>query len=88
MTDPHVYFRSPSNDRMCYPCFRYDLTDIDVKHADNMPYQIKKVYLVTYITDDPDDDMSEELLSHFRYAKFVRSYMADNLNHFVYQIFF
>lgn len=88
MPVPHVYFRSPSSERMVYPCFRYDLDDIDIKSADNMPYKTTKAYLVTYITDDPDDDMSEALFSAFQHIKFVRPYTADNLNHFVYKIFY
>lgn len=85
---PYVYFRAPSEDRMYYPCFRYDLTEIHTKHADNKVYMSKKGYLVTYITDLPDDDMSKQLFETFDNIRFDRSYIADGLNHFVYKIFY
>lgn len=84
----NVYFQPPSSFRMFYPCFRYELSDIDKKSADNCAYMKKKAYSVTYITYDPDDDLSDELFDTFRMIRFDRHYTAENLHHFVYKIYY
>lgn len=83
-----VYFQPPSSFKMGYPCFRYELTDLDVIHANNMPYKWDKAYLVTYISYDPDDDMIEEMLSSFKHIRFDRHYEADGLHHYTYKIYY
>ena len=84
----NVYFQPPSSFQMLYPCFRYELSDIDKKSADNRVYMKKKAYSVTYITYDPDDDLSDELFDAFQMIRFDRPYVADNLHHFVYKIYY
>ncbi len=84
----NVYFQPPSSFQMVYPCIRYELDEIDAKHADNRIYMKKKAYLVTYISDDPDDDLSDDMLVRFPLIRFDRHYTADNLHHFVYKIYY
>ena len=84
----NVYFQPPSSFQMIYPCIRYELDEIDAKHADNRVYTKKKAYLVTYVTEDPDDDLSDEMFGAFQMIHFDRHYTADNLHHFVYKIYY
>lgn len=84
----NVYFQTPPSFQMSYPCFRYELDKIDVRYADNVAYKKKKAYLVTYISYDPDDDLSEEMFDAFQLIHFDRPYTADNLHHFVYKIYY
>ena len=84
----NVYFQPPSDTAMEYPCFVYHLEELDVKYADNGVYLILDKYCVKYITDDPDDNKAAEMLSEFKHCKFDRPYVADNLHHFVYNLYY
>lgn len=83
----HVYFQPPASVKMKYDAIRYELDDIVVKHADNAPYHATRRYRVTLITRDPDTRLSDEL-SKLPLTQFNRFYTADNLNHYVYIIYY
>jgi hypothetical protein len=83
----NVYFQSPPNLQMEYPCIRYELTDIQVKHAGNKPYTIRKRYLVTHIDTNPDSG-TPDLIGEMQLCVFDRYYTENNLNHYVYKLFF
>lgn len=87
MGNRNVYFQPPSTVLMKYPAIRYNLADINDLSADNIDYQQHDTYMVTYITDDPDDVMIRTL-AKLPYSKLDRWYAADNLNHYVYTIFY
>lgn len=83
----NVYFQPPSNLTMQYDCIRYELDDIKPQHAGNKPYSLDARYSVTYICRDPDSAIIKELAALPK-CLFERSYQADNLNHYVYNLFF
>ena len=85
--DRSVYFQPPSTVLMNFPAIRYNLAQLNDISADNADYQKFKAYLVTYITFDPDDPMIVTL-SNLEYSRFEQWYAKDNLNHYVYTIFF
>lgn len=85
--DRNVYFQPPSTVLMKFPAIRYNLADINDLSADNIDYKQHDVYMVTYITDDPDDVMIRTL-AKLPYSKLDRWYAANNLNHYVYTIFY
>ena len=85
--DRNVYFQPPATVRMNYPAIRYNLANIQDTPADNLPYLQATAYTLTYITDDPDDVMVKTL-SKLPYCRFDRWYAAENLNHYVYTIFY
>ena len=83
----HVYFQPPSNVTMIYPAIRYSFTKIDGKYANNHRYTGEWVYQIIYITKDPEPkSLVNQKLTALTYCKFDRSYVSDNLNHFVYSI--
>lgn len=84
--DCTVYFQPPSNIYMSYPAIRYKLSNIGNRHADNSVYIQQNTYEVTVIDHDPDSEISEAV-SRIPGCRFVRSYEADGLNHFVYEIY-
>lgn len=84
----NVYFNPPQKDRMSYPCFLYKMEKTHLLRANNKIYRLLKGYLLTYITDDPDDDKTEEILNHFKHCAFDRSYVADDLHHFVFTLYY
>ena len=83
----HVYFQPPESVRMSYPAIRYNLSNIKPKRANNHMYLIRKRYLVTVIDKDPDADWETTMLNSMEYCEFERSYVADNLNHWQFSLY-
>lgn len=83
----NVYFQKPPTTGMQYPCIIYNLDDIDAKHANNLPYNRQKRYQVTVIDEDPDS-LIPDTIGALPLCSFDRYFTADNLNHYVYQLFF
>lgn len=82
----HVYFRKPSS-LMNYPCILYDLSSRDSISADNVKFINYNRYTVTVIDEDPDSEI-ERMVNDIPYAILDRTYQSDNLNHFVYTIYY
>lgn len=72
---------------MKYPCIRYDMSRDSITRADNIPYQDAKLYTVTIIDEDPDSLINERVRL-LQYSSLDRTYQANNLNHFVYSIYY
>lgn len=87
LADDNAYFQPPSDFRMQYPCIRYEQADADIKHADNIPYLLTKRWKLTVIDPDPDSIIRDRVES-LPMCGFERFYPADNLNHFVFNLFF
>jgi hypothetical protein len=83
----NVYFQPPASVKMVYPCVRYELDFDDTTHADNIPYTTRQRYLVTFISDDPDDEIYDGFREIPTYS-FSRAYVADNLNHKAFKIYY
>lgn len=83
----NVYYQPPRNVEMVYPCIVYRLDQADTRHADNRPYTVTKQYDVTLITRDADDVRFDKV-AHISTARHDRSFVADNLYHHVFSIYF
>lgn len=83
----NVYFQPPPNLQMAYPCFVYNLDFIDVKHANNKPYAMKKRYLVTYIDQSPTSTIPDKV-AMLPMCSFSRAFQSANLNHQVFTLYF
>lgn len=84
----NAYFQPPADIRMKYPAIRYKLFDIDKLSANNKAYRLVNGYEVTYIDKNPDSDMPKKILEHFPTCSFDRWYAAENLNHWVFTIYY
>ena len=82
-----AYFEPAESLLLSYPCIVYNRDRIDIRHADNRPYKHMKRYQITVITDDPDSDIPDKVALLPRIA-FDRSFVADNLHHDVFTLFF
>ena len=82
-----VYYQPPSNTKMQYPCIVYQRQSGDTQFADNRPYIITKRYQVTVIDRNPDSTIPDQV-AELQMCTFDRDYTADNLNHFVYNLYF
>lgn len=84
----NVYFQPPESIKLRYPCIIYELSDEYVLSADDMRYSTKKMYDVTIIDKNPDTKIPDNLAEHFVYCSFDRFFVSDNLNHYVYQLYY
>ena len=88
LVHPHnVYFQPPSSIRLEYPCIIYELGDINTKYADSIKYANSEVYTVTLLDKNPRSDIFGKLL-HLNYCAFDRFFATDNINHFVFTLFY
>lgn len=83
-----VYFQPPRSESMKYPCIRYELAGIPTARADNKVYLNWKRYTVTYITENPDDEVVAQLLELLPHVSFDRQYKSGNLYHNVFEIYY
>jgi len=72
---------------MTYPCIRYVLSTKDTKYANNIKYHNTKCYQVTVIDEDPDSEIPDKVEA-FPLCQFDRFYPADDLNHWVFNLYF
>lgn len=82
-----VYFQPPPSVQMQYPCIVYRRDYMDVKHADNRPFNRRMRYQVTVIDRDPDSVIPDKI-AELPLCSFDRFYTAENLNHDVFKLFF
>ena len=83
----NVYFQPPENFKIKYPCIIYELSNIDKRFADNIGYMDKRAYQVTVVDKNPDSTIPLSV-SDLPMCRFNRFYTADNLNHFVFTLYF
>ncbi len=84
----HVYFQPPASIKISYPCIIYNLSNIQARRADNMPYNLDNAYEVTYIDKNPDNTLKTQMIEHFQKCRFNRFFTSDNLNHYVYNLYY
>lgn len=82
----NVYFQPPENLKISYPAIVYTLDNIDFLFADDYKYKRINRYTLTFITKDPEPSFVDDILK-LDYCNFERSYVIDNLNHFIFEIF-
>ena len=83
----NVYFQPPPTVVMKYPCIVYALSNIETKYADDIIYKARKAYTATVIDQNPDSDIPERFTA-LNYCRFDRFFTADNLNHYVFAIYY
>src|SRR3954471_24358349 len=83
----YVYFQPPTSIQMEYPCIRYVREGSEMERADNQLYMHTKRYEVTVIDRNPDSELPDRVIE-LPFCAFDRYFAADNLNHYVYTLFF
>lgn len=83
----NVYFQPPESMKLSYPAIVYSLSNIENDHADNGVYLSNRQYTATVITKDPDSDLIEKM-RWLPLCRFDRHYKSDNLNHYVFSLYF
>lgn len=82
----NVYFQPPEGTKIKYPCIIYERSDYYDRHADNIKYQIHRRYTIKVIYRDPDCKIPDKI-HELPMCGFDRSYIADNLYHDVFNIY-
>jgi hypothetical protein len=83
----NVYFQPPNNVHMQYPSIVYQRDQYDISHADDRVYHRQTRYQVTVIDRNPDSPIPDRI-ADLPLCSFDRFFIADNLNHSVYNLFF
>ena len=84
----NVYFQTPEDVKMKYDAIRYALGGKNLRHADNKVYKLTNQYDGVVITRDPDTDIPDRMLSIFEMCSFGRPYIADNLHHYPFTLYY
>lgn len=83
----NVYYQSPESVKMQYPAIRYSKKKIETVHANDSKYLIRDCYELIVISRKPDDPVIKKLLM-LPYCSYDRPYIADNLYHDVFTIYY
>lgn len=83
----NVYFQPPTNVTMQYPCIVYQRDYSHVEFADDVLYKGHKRYQLTVIDRDPDSDIPDKIEA-MRYCAFNRFFIASDLNHHIFRLYF
>ena len=83
----NVYFQPPGGTQLKFPCIVYRLEQATDQHAEDKIYRRLYRYSLTYITKDPDDPMTDRI-DDIRYCSFNNFFTSDNLNHYVYTLYY
>lgn len=83
----NVYFQPPASIKMNYPCIVYSKSDIVNINANNNVYKQTNRYLITVIDKNPDSIIADKI-SRLSMCNFERNYASDNLNHYVFNLYF
>lgn len=84
---PNVYFQPPSSYMLEYPAIIYSINTIQAYYADNKKYQKNDSYKLILVTEDPDNNYVDEILN-LPLCSFNTHYCSDNLNHYVFTIYY
>lgn len=83
----NAYFQPPESVKMNYPAIVYGLDGIENTYANDGVYLSHRRYSVTVIDKNPDSEIVGKVAELPR-CKFNRSYQKDNLNHYVFTLFY
>lgn len=83
----NVYYQPPESIKMEYDAIRYSKKDIMSIHADDSKYMMRDCYELIVIARLPDHPVTKRLLA-LPYCSYDRHYVADNLNHDVFTIYY
>lgn len=84
----NAYFQPPESVKMKYDAIRYELGEKDFKRANNGVYLSTNRYEGVVISRDPDTDIPDKLVARFKMISLGRPYVADNLNHYPFTLYY
>lgn len=83
----NVYFQPPATLRIQYPAIIYSRSNMDSRYANNSVYTTDVAYKVIVVDKNPDSETVDKI-SKLPKCSFNSHYVADNLNHDVFIIYY
>lgn len=83
----NVYYQPTENIRIQYPAIVYTRDNIESLYGDNIPYLHNFRYSVTHIDRNPDSEVVMKL-ANLPKSSFAQSFVADNLHHNVFRLYY
>ena len=83
----NVYYQPPESTKLQYPCIVYSLQGVSDRYANDERYSRSRRYSLIYITKNPDDLKLDDI-DDLKYCSLDRCYVADNLYHYAYTIYY
>lgn len=83
----NVYFQPPESLSIRYPCIVYSLSKVDNLHGNNDIYKQDISYELIYVDSNPESNVFKKLCN-IPMCKFKRFYISENLNHYVFEIYY
>lgn len=83
----NVYYQPPENVRMEFPAIVYSRERLDNTFSNNNVYKVDHGYKLIYIHDDPDDPIVDTI-NQLPTCRFLTEYVADDLYHDSFIIYF
>lgn len=83
----NVYYQPPASVYMKYPAIVYSRKVIENVYADNGVYNQHNAYDLTVIDKNPESEIVEKI-SKLPMCSFDRHYTADDLNHYVFTLYY
>lgn len=84
----NVYFQPPESIRMNYPAIVYDLYRVNQRFASDRQHIGYPGWSITIIDRNKDVDYVSRMLEDFRYCSVERIYVADNLAHYSFIVYY
>lgn len=83
----NVYFQPPESIKLKYPAIVYQLSGMDIQYSNDGVYKTKKAYTLILIDPNPDTPLVD-VMKMMPLCRFNTFYQADNLNHYVFSIYY
>ncbi len=80
-----LYYQPPESIKLKYPCVIYNLNNEDILYSDDVAYFKVYGFSCILIDYDPASEYFDKLNS-IEYSHFDRFYIADNLNHWSFDL--
>ena len=84
---PNVYYQAPTNITMRYPCIKYSRNSIDNKYGSDEVHIQNRSYTVVVMDYNPDSEFVDKL-SKLPMCSFGCHYVADNLHHYIFTLYY
>lgn len=82
-----VYFQPPESIKLVYPAIVFKYDNIKNNFADDSVYRQSWYYQITVIDKNSDSEIMKAV-SKLPSSRFNRHFVSDNLNHYVFTIYY
>ena len=83
-----VNYQPPESIKLKYPCINFSKNAGDILRANDQIYRSLTGYTLIVISRDPDNTIAEDIVKHFKYCRFIRRFVIDNLYHDLLELYY